>query len=57
VIANTPIVVALMLINPTTGVPYKAGSADAPSVIPLSDPTVAMACVLIDPTTGAAYRT
>lgn len=57
VIANSPIVLALILINPTTGAPYKVGGADAQSVLPISDLTAPMACVLINPTTGAAYRT
>ena len=56
VIGNTPIVIAEILINPTTGSPYKAGGADTTSVLPVGNLTVPIACVLIDPTTGAAYR-
>lgn len=47
--------VAMILINPITGLPYTPGQADTPSVLPIPN-AVALGCTLIDPVTGLPYH-
>jgi hypothetical protein len=47
--------VAAMLIDPMTGVPYKAGGAGAPSVLPVANLNAPLAAALIDPVSGLPY--
>ena len=56
VIAN-PCPVAATLIDPTTGVPYRPGFADTPSVLPIANGLAPLATILIDPVSGQPYAT
>jgi hypothetical protein len=46
--------VAMILIDPVNGVPYRVGQPDTPSVLPIPN-AVALGCCLIDPVTGVPY--
>lgn len=48
------VAIAMILINPTTGVPYRKGQPDTPSVLPIPN-AVALGCSLINPITGLPY--
>jgi len=57
---TTPVIpnavaVAMILIDPATGLPYRAGNADTPSVLPIPN-AVALGCTLIDPVSGLPYH-
>lgn len=56
VIPNVGVPLAEILINATSGSPYRTGRADSASVLPIANLTAPQAAVLIDPVSGAPYR-
>lgn len=55
VIANKGVAIAVMLINPTTGLGYNLTSGDANTTIAVPNMKSPLACVPIDTLTGVAY--
>lgn len=47
--------VAMVLIDPTTGVPYRFGQPDSASVLPIPN-AAAVGCTLINAVTGLPYH-
>ncbi len=57
VIPNITSPVGVMLIDPSNGLPYRAGSADvATSSLPVANLTSPVGCTLINSTTGLPYH-
>lgn len=51
--ATSPL--AIVLIDPTTGLPYRIGSTPAATTMPIANINSPYAIVLVDPTTGVPY--